>query len=217
MINKMTFNKTLLVATATLFLLLSAFYVTATQADDGKVAEPQQVVKTFKNLMLQVLKDNEAELIEDPDIIFGLVESIIMPYFDFDRMAKLALGKNWRGASKKQRIQFTEEFRLLLVRTYSTAMLEYTDEEIKFLPFRGDLTKKRVHVPVEIIRRGGPAIPMTLSMYLNDEGGWAVYNVRIEGVSLITNYRSTFATQIRNEGMDKLIESLASKNEKVRR
>ncbi|MDQ7073437.1 MAG: ABC transporter substrate-binding protein [Gammaproteobacteria bacterium] len=165
--------------------------------------------------MLQALKEHQDALKEDPSLIYGLVESIIMPNFDFNKIAKLALGKNWRKATAEQREQFIEQFRLLLIRTYSTAMLEYTDQEIKFLPFRGDLKKKKVKVPMEIIQSGGPSIPMVLSMYLNKQDQWKVYDVKIEGVSLVTNYRSTFSDQIRTDGMDKLIENLAKKNEKV--
>lgn len=210
MVNKITYNK---LAAVLILLITSLFYIASAKADD---TEPQVLIKNSTEKMLQALRDNEERLKEDPSIIFGLVESIIMPHFDFDKMAKLALGKNWRKVSTEQKMQFTEEFRLLLIRTYSTAMLEYTDEEIKFLPLRGKLAKKKVKVPMEIIQAGGPSIPMALSMYLNKEEAWKVYDVRIDGISLVTNYRSTFTTQIRNDGMDKLIERLAKKNEKVR-
>jgi phospholipid transport system substrate-binding protein len=212
MINNTITNNGVLLAFA---LLMSSFFVSVSMANDSEIIEPQVLVKDSTEKMLQALKDHQAELKEDPSVIYGLVESIIMPNFDFNKIAKLALGKNWRKATAEQREQFTEEFRLLLIRTYSTAMLEYTDQEIKFLPFRGDLKKKKVKVPMEIIQAGGPSIPMALSMYLNKQDEWKVYDVKIDGISLVTNYRSTFTTQIRNEGMDKLIENLAKKNEKV--
>ena len=212
MTNKIISNRVIAVL---ILLLFSFFHMVTVKAEEAETIEPQVVVKDSTERMLQALRDNEAELEEDPGLIFGLVESIIMPHFDFDKMAKLALGKNWRKVSTEQKIQFTEEFRLLLIRTYSTAMLEYTDEEIRFLPFRGELAKKKVKVPMEIIQPGGPSIPMALAMYLNKEGEWKVYDVKIDGISLVTNYRSTFTTQIRNKGMDKLIETLAKKNEKV--
>jgi phospholipid transport system substrate-binding protein len=193
-------------------LLLSLFVLPATAAE----AAPQILIQDATNEMLQSLKDNKQQLEEDPSIIYGLVQKILMPNFDFAKMSKLALGKNWRKASTEQRERFTEEFRLLLVRTYSTAMLEFTDEEINFLPFRGDVEKKKVKVEMEIIQKGGPSIPMSLSMYLNKEEAWKVYDVKIDGISLVTNYRSTFATEIRNDGMDKLIDRLATRNEKVK-
>ncbi len=193
----------------------SIFGVAFAKADETNSTEPQVLVKDSTEKMLQALKDNEVEVKEDPSVIYGLVESIIMPHFDFNKIAKLALGKNWRKASKEQRIKFTEEFRLLLIRTYSTAMLEYTDQKINYLPTSGNLKKKKVKVPMEIIQSGGPSIPMALSMYQNKADIWKVYDVKIDGISLVTNYRSTFSAQIRKEGMDKLIESLAQKNEKV--
>jgi phospholipid transport system substrate-binding protein len=165
---------------------------------------------------MQSLKDNKVQLEADPDFIYGLVTDVLMPHFDFEKMAKLALGKNWRGLSVAQQVRFTDEFRLLLIRTYSTAMLEYSDQEIRFLPFRDDVKTKRVQVDMDIIQTGGPSIPMSLSLYENENDAWKVYDVKIDGISLVTNYRSTFATEIRNDGIDNLIERLASKNEKVK-
>jgi phospholipid transport system substrate-binding protein len=95
-------------------------------------------------------------------------------------------------------------------------MLEYTDEEIRFLPFRDDLSRKRVTVPMEVLQPGGPSIPMALSLYQNKEDAWKVYDVKIDGISLVTTYRSSFANEIRSGGMDKLIESLAERNAKVK-
>lgn len=196
--------------------LLASFLLFSATVKADNSSEPQTLVQGSTEKMLIALKENEEKLTEDPDAIFELVENILMPNFDFDKMAKLALGKNWRKATADQKQRFTEEFRLLLVRTYSTAMLEYTNEEIRFLPFKGDLEKKKVKVKMEIIQPGGPSIPMALSMYLNKDTGWKAYDVKIDGISLVTNYRSTFSSQIRNDGMDKLIESLASRNEKVK-
>ncbi|MCX4187955.1 MlaC/ttg2D family ABC transporter substrate-binding protein [Methylophaga sp. OBS4] len=181
-----------------------------------EMPEPQALVKMASDDMLLALKEHKAELEANPDKIFRLVEDILIPHFDFEKMSKLALGKNWRQADADQRVRFVEEFRLLLVRTYATAMLEYTDEEIRLLPFRDDLSKKRVTVPMEVVQPSGPAIPMALSLYQNKENAWKVYDVKIDGISLVTNYRSSFATEIRNDGMDKLIENLAKRNEKAK-
>lgn len=177
---------------------------------------PQALVKEASDAMLKALKDNKAELEQEPERIYGLVQDILMPHFDFARMARLALGRNWLDATQDQQMRFVEEFKLLLVRTYSTAMLEYTDEEIRFLPFRDDVSRKRVNVPMQVIQANGPSIPMTLSLYENDEGEWKVYDVKIEGISLVTNYRSTFANEIRNQGIDQLIENLAKRNDSAR-
>jgi phospholipid transport system substrate-binding protein len=198
-----------------LAMVVGLFFSGVASADEMS-SEPQALVKDASDRMLQALKDNKDKIEEDPKFVYGLVDDILLPNFDFAKMSKLALGKNWRKANAEQRIEFIEEFRLLLVRTYSTAMLEYTDEEIVFLPFRDDLAKKKVKVKMEILQAGGPSIPMALSMYLNKEQAWKVYDVKIDGISLVTNYRSTFAAEIRKGGMKKLIENLASRNAKVK-
>ena len=182
----------------------------------AEVPVPQTLIKTSSDRMQKALKENKATIEKNPSFVYGLVDKILLPNFDFSKMSKLALGKNWRKASTAQRERFIGEFRLLLVRTYSIAMLEFTDGDIIFLPFRGDLAKKKVKVKMEIARPNGPTIPMALSMYLNKQKKWMVYDVKIDGISLVTNYRSTFATEIRNDGMDKLIENLSTRNQKVK-
>ena len=182
----------------------------------AEVPVPQTLIKNSSDRMQKALKENKATIEKNPSFVYGLVDKILLPNFDFSKMSKLALGKNWRKASTAQRERFIGEFRLLLVRTYSIAMLEFTDGDIIFLPFRGDLAKKKVKVKMEIARPSGPTIPMALSMYLNKQKKWMVYDVKIDGISLVTNYRSTFATEIRNDGMDKLIENLSTRNQKVK-
>lgn len=199
-------------------LLLAAMLMNFTAVSVGaeEMPEPQALVKKASDQMLAALADNEAELEADPSKIYNLVEEILIPNFDFARMAKLALGKNWNNINEQQQARFIEEFRVLLVRTYSTAMLEYTDEEIRFLPFRDDLSKRRVNVPMEVVQSGGPGIPMTLSLYQNGDDEWKVYDVKIEGISLVTNYRSSFSRDINNGGIEKLIDDLAQRNEKAK-
>ncbi|MDX1572937.1 MAG: ABC transporter substrate-binding protein [Methylophaga sp.] len=199
-------------------LLLSAMLMTVAGGNvrAEEMPMPQALVKKASDDMLLALAVHEAELEANPSKIYELVEEILIPNFDFARMAKLALGKNWNNINKEQQAKFVEEFRVLLVRTYSTAMLEYTDEEIRFLPFRDDLSKRRVNVPMEVVQSGGPGIPITLSLYLNAAGEWKVYDVKIEGISLVTNYRSSFSRDINNGGIDKLIEDLSQRNQKAK-
>jgi phospholipid transport system substrate-binding protein len=192
------------------------FLATSLTVSADSMSAPQALVKNASDEMLKALKDNKAELNQNPDKIYSLVEQILMPYFDFEKMSKLALGKNWRQLDDDQRVKFVEEFRLLLIRTYSTAMLEYTNEEIRMLPFRDDLSRKRVTVPMEVVQPAGPPIPMSLALYENDDNAWKVYDVKIDGVSLVTNYRSSFATQIRNKGVNNLISDLADRNAKLK-
>ena len=188
----------------------------AFSASAQAMPEPQALVKEASDNMLKALKDHEAELETDPQKIYTLVQEILFPHFDFERMARLALGRSWRDASAEQQTKFVEEFRLLLVRTYATAMLEYTNEEIRFLPFRDDVEKGRVSVPMEVVQPNGPSVPMSLALYKNKNNEWKVYDVKIEGISLVTNYRSSFNRDIRTSGMDALIESLSKRNDKAR-
>lgn len=210
----MTANKLMTQVLLALAAVMLAFSPVLVSAEE--MPAPQAQVKAASDKMLAALKEHKAELEANPDKIYDLVEDILMPHFDFKKMSKLALGRNWRTASDDQLARFVDEFRLLLIRTYSTAMLEYTDEEIRMLPFRDDLSRKRVSVPMEVVQPSGPSIPMALSLYQNDAGDWKVYDVKIDGISLVTNYRSSFANEIRNGGMDKLIEDLAERNAKVK-
>lgn len=210
-INKQSSSKAML---ALLVLLSMVGLSSVTVA--AEMPAPQALVKQSSDKMMGLLKEHKQQLEADPDLIYGLVADTLMPHFDFEKMAKLALGKNWRVLSDTQQVQFTNEFRLLLIRTYSTAMLEYSDQELRFLPFRSDLKTKKAQVDMEILQNGGPSIPMSLALYENKDDAWKVYDVKIDGISLITNYRSTFASEIRTDGADKLIQRLASKNKKVK-
>ena len=199
-----------------LFSIVFAFFLAITnvvQAEDVmSQLHPQEIIKKSTKEMLQALRDNKEALEQEPAIIYGFVKDILLPNFDFNKMSKLALGKNWRKADVQQKSAFTKEFRLLIIRTYSTAMVEYADNEIVFLPFKGDLEKKKVKIKTEVLQAGGPSIPMALSMYLNKEKAWKIYDVKIDGISLVTNYRSTFANKIRKSGLAQLIDDLAARN-----
>jgi phospholipid transport system substrate-binding protein len=198
------------------FLLgLVTFFAVSTSvsADDE---HPQALVEAAIDNVLTELKENAEEIKADSNKIYELVQTTLIPHFDFDKMSKLALGKNWRNATEAQRARFVEEFRLLLVRTYSTALSEYAGQEIRFIPFKGDVASKKVKVDMEIVQTGGASIPMSLSIFQDEQDNWKVYDVKVDGISLVTNYRTSFANEIRKDGMDKLIERLAERNQKVK-
>jgi phospholipid transport system substrate-binding protein len=145
-----------------------------------------------------------------------VVEEYILPHFDFERMSQLVLGKNWRNANPEERQQFVEEFRLLLVRTYATAMLKYSDQKISYLPDRGKPGEGDVVVQTEIEQPGGPPIPIDYSLHRKGDA-WKVYDVKIDNVSLVVNYRGTFAGEIRNGGsVGALISKLRERNQQAR-
>lgn len=174
----------------------------------------RQLVMDTTEKVLERLRSERDRLKADNGRIYPLVEELILPHFDFQRMSIWVLGKNWRRASPEQQKTFTREFQTLLVRTYATALLEYTDQKIEYLPFHAAPDDKRVTVRTQIVQAGGHNIPLNYSMFLNQEGQWKVYDISVDGVSLVTNFRSSFATEINKGGIAKLLESLAAMNRK---
>jgi len=176
--------------------------------------DPVQLVRSTSNRVLAEVKDHRTELEASPDQIYDLVDQIILPRFDFVRISRLVLGKNWRRASPEQRERFIEEFQELLIRTYAMALLNYSDKQVTYLPLRrvGDAVK--VTVNTRVSAAGAPQIPIDYKLYLsNDE--WKVYDVTIDGVSLVSTYRSSFSSQIRRFKMDGLLKRMGRLNEKA--
>jgi phospholipid transport system substrate-binding protein len=175
------------------------------------VQSPQEMVQQTAEQMLSKLRDERKVIDQHPGRIYELVNQIVLPHFDFERMSSWVLGKYWRRATPEQRKEFVEQFRTLLVRTYAKSLSSYTDNKITYLPFRGTPEQTDVKVRTEVDQPGGFPIPIDYDLYLKD-GEWKVYDVTIDGVSLVTNYRTTFANQIRQNGLDKLISSLKDRN-----
>lgn len=174
--------------------------------------EAQQLVIDTSTRVLERLRQDREKLQANPGLIYPLVEDLVLPHFDFERMSIWVLGKNWRKADRQQQQEFIEAFRTLLVRTYAKALLEYTDQSLNYLPFHAEEDAKRVTVRTEVTQPGGVNIPINYSMFLNQKGEWKVYDISVDGVSLVTNYRSSFASEIRQGGIDKLLARLAEMN-----
>lgn len=188
--------------------LLSSFAVAAT------IEDPQQIVRETGDQVLSEVTERRTELEANPALIYPLVEDTVVPHFDFRTMSRSALGRYWRKATEEQRESVTNEFRQLLVRTYASALLGYSGQQIQYLPVQYRQGADRVMVPTRIASEGAPPIPVNYRLRLKD-ARWLVYDVVIDGVSLITNYRSQFSTEVRRGGIDGLISSLANKNQKV--
>jgi len=172
---------------------------------------PQEMVRDTSSRMLVAMHAEQKLIERDAAHLYALVDEIVLPYFDFQRMSQWVLGKNWRKATPQQRAQFVDQFRMLLVRTYGTALLEYAGEEIVYLPIVEENNVAKVTVRTEIDQAGVGVIPIFYSMYQSD-AGWKVYDVSISGVSLVTNYRSTYGSIIRKDGIDHLIGLMAKRN-----
>ena len=192
---------------ASLFLL-SSFV-------EAAIEDPQQLVRETGEKVLSEVGARKADLEANPALIYPLVESTVLPHFDFRRMSQSALGRYWPDASDEQKTAVTNEFRELLVRTYATALLGYTGQKIQYLPVQYQPGDEKVMIPTRIAASdNAPPIPINYRLQLTD-AKWMVYDVVIDGVSLITNYRSQFATEVRRNGIDGLISALADKNGKT--
>ncbi|MGV6826524.1 MAG: MlaC/ttg2D family ABC transporter substrate-binding protein [bacterium] len=173
--------------------------------------DPQQLVRETAEGVLAEVSKHESALRRDQSLIYDLVESTVVPHFDFQRMSQSAMGRFWRKATDAQKHQISEEFKLLLVRTYAVALLGYTGQPIEYQPMHTDPKSGRVTVPTRIRNNEGPPIPIHYRLYQREDG-WKVYDVVIDGVSLVSNYRTSFTNQIRRGGIEGLIGRLQAQN-----
>lgn len=169
------------------------------------------VRKTTDRVVAALRKDAE-QLRKDPARLNTLVDDIVLPHFDFERMSQWVLGKHWARASAEQRTQFVGEFRSLLVRTYAKSLLEYRDQEIVFLPLRASAQEGEIEIRTEVQQKGAFPIPINYSLHRKGSA-WKVYDVNIDAISLVANYRTTFGNEIRQMGLDGLLKRLRERNE----
>jgi len=194
----------------TFFLLLalvSGFSTPVLAAD----TPPDVLARSTTQEVLAILKQDKEIQSGNLNKVYQLVEAKILPNFDFNRMAQLAVGKHWPRATANQKQALVTEFRNLLVRTYSSSLTAFTNQTVEFRPLTMKPDDTDVTVHSEIRQPGGQPIPIDYSMY-KTSFGWKVYDVSIDGVSLVTNYRASFASTIRQSGIDGLIKTLADKS-----
>lgn len=179
-------------------------------ADPGM--SPMETVKNTSGAVLDKIKADSENLKANPSAVFGLVNDIVLPRFDFKSMSRWVLGKSgWKAASPEQRQQFTEEFKNLLINTYGKALLEYSDQEIRYLEEKDGPKPNLKLVTTEITQSGSPAMPINYLMHQKG-GEWKVIDVTVDGVSLIKTYRGEFSAQVRSNGMDALLATLKQRN-----
>ena len=175
---------------------------------------PQELVMSVADKTIAKLKAEKSVIQENPERLYDLINEYVLPHFDFERMSKWVLGKYWRQASQKQRDAFVQEFRTLLVRTYATSLSDYSDQKINYLPFRDDENAEEVTVRSEVEQPGGFPIPINYRLYKAGKD-WKVFDVTIDDISLVANYRTSFAKEIRTDGIDGLISKLADRNKQA--
>jgi len=172
---------------------------------------PDVIVKTTTDAVLNEFAQRRDELEADQGKLYELVAEKVLPHMDFKRMSRMVLGRNWKKATPEQQASFTNEFRSLLVRTYATALFEYSGQPIEYAAFRMADGADDAQVKTMIDAGAGPKIPLSYSL-AKDADEWKVYDVSIDGISLVTNYRSSYSRIVKKNGVDGLIEKLAKKN-----
>lgn len=194
-----------------IFVFLTSLFSVACWSGD---LPPDQLARTTTQEVLAILKADKDIQGGNVQKIYSLVEDKVLPHFDFNRMTQLAVGKHWNAASPRQKQSLVKEFRALLVRTYATSLTAFADQAIEFKPFFMKPGDTEVVVKTEVKQPGGKPIPIDYSMY-KTSFGWKVYDVSIDNVSLVINYRSSFASSIRESGIDGLIKKLEAKSRSI--
>lgn len=172
---------------------------------------PDTLVDNTAQEVLAIVRQDKELQSGNTAKILDLVEAKVLPHFNFARMTRLAMGKNWSKATPEQQQELVKEFRTLLVRTYSNALSTYSDYTIKVEPLKSNAADTDTTVKTKVMDSGQQPVPIDYSMEKTNDG-WKVYDVTVAGVSLVTNYRSTFNSQVREGGVEKLIKTLADKN-----
>lgn len=190
-------------------LLLICLFLIGTPGAQAYAMEPDELIKVTTEELLHEFTVNRATYEADLNSLYAMVNRIAIPHFDFDRMTKIVLGKHYDNATAEQRTQFTEEFKTLLVRTYSQALFQYSDEKISYIPavpFQdGVIVREEIDV--------GAAVPVRLEYFFaKKDGDWKVYDVRIDGISLVTTFRNSYNITISRKGLPVLIADLQKRN-----
>lgn len=198
--------------------LLSAWLILASlilpAVVSAEVMAPDALVKNVTNDVLAIVRQDKEIQSGNTQRAIDLVEQKVIPNFDFTHMTRLAVGRDWRQASAQQQKVLTDEFRTLLVRTYSNALTSYKNQTIVFRPLRLQPDDTEATVRSEVRQPGAQPVAIDYSLEKLDDG-WKVYDVVVGGVSLVTNYRESFSAEVRSTGIDGLIKSLQSKNKSL--
>lgn len=193
-----------------LYAIQFLFLAGLAQASAGS---PETVIRQATEDMYRALQQECLFVSRHPQRLFELVDENLLPHTDFRRMSSWVMGKHWKRASEEQRQQFIHEFRMLLIRTYATAVQDLSPEHIRYMPARASTKPDRAVVRTELRQPGKPVIPINYRMYKKN-GHWLVYDVRIEGISLVSNYRNSFAPEFKAKGVQGLIDILKQKNQR---
>ena len=192
-------------------LMMAAVFAMAAATSSAADIAPDALARSVTDEVLAIVRTDRDIASGNPQKVAQLVETKVLPHFNFTRMTQLAVGRNWKQATPAQQKVLTDEFRTLLVRTYTTAFTQYKNQTVDYRPVRMAPTDTDVVVKSLISQPSGQPVAIDYNME-KGPAGWKVYDVKIEGVSLVENYRHTFNSEIQRGGVDGLINTLAQKN-----
>jgi phospholipid transport system substrate-binding protein len=193
-------------------ILLSLILLLGAPLALAQATSPDQLVQKVTDEVLAAIKSDKQLAAGDRQKAIKLAEEKVLPYIDFEEATRLAVGRAWSQANPEQRKKLVAEFRSMLVRTYSNALSGYEGQTLKVLPARGKQDPQDTTVRTQYLRQGAPPLPIDFQMRKTDST-WKVYDIAVEGVSLVLTYRSEFDAVMKQEGIDGLIKRLAQKNE----
>jgi phospholipid transport system substrate-binding protein len=193
------------------FITAIAFAIAASSSFAIADVAPDVLARSVTDEVLAIVRADKELQAGNPQKLAQLVETKVLPHFNFTRMTQLAVGRNWRQATPEQQKALTDEFRTLLVRTYTTAFTGYKNQTIEYKPLR--MAPADTDVVVKSLIKQPTGQPVAIDYSMEKSGAaWKVYDVKIEGISLVENYRNTFNAEIQRTGVDGLIKALATKN-----
>ena len=196
-----------------LFSLILGLFLMSTSVF-AQEDSPDALIKKVTEDVLTIVRQDKDIQSGNAKKAIELVDVKVIPHFNFQHMTALAMGKDWNKASPDQKKQLAEEFKTLLVRTYSNALTGYKDQTVRYKPTKMQASDADVVVKTEVVQSGSKPIQLDYSMEKSTEG-WKVYDVIVAGVSLVTNYRDTFGQEVRANGVDGLIKMIADKNKQL--
>jgi phospholipid transport system substrate-binding protein len=192
-------------------MILGALICCAVGVVHAEQIAPDALIRNTVDEVITIIKQDKDIQAGDQKKISALVDAKVLPHFDFARMTQLAIGKYWRSATPEQKQALVTEFRNMLVRTYTKVFMVYRDQSVEIKPFRMAADDTEVTVKTIIDKPGSQPIPVDYEMKIAADG-WKVFDISIEGVSMVMSYRGTFASQIQQSGIDGLITTLSNKN-----
>jgi phospholipid transport system substrate-binding protein len=179
----------------------------ATPARKVDTSGPSQLIESAANIMLGEISSRRAEFRKDPAGLYKLVDDVLLPHFDVDYAARLVLGRHWSAATPQQRQRFVDAFYRSMLNNYGDALVEFTGDRIKVLPYKGDPAAKSASVRTTVKRSNGQVVPVNYSLRLTEQG-WKAWDVVIEGISYVKSFREDFGSEIDAKGLDAVIERL---------